>query len=81
MKTATVLREELINMIKAMPEENLSAIEELLNEEKQKQKRINQILSLAGSWNDMPDQLLKELTTDLHKMRALNSHDRWKDNF
>jgi len=69
MKTKTKqLRNRTIDRINKLPTDKLENVDHFID----RIEKINnkeEILSYAGSWKDIDDDLFKEFTTDLHQKR------------
>lgn len=70
MKTKTKeLRNRIIDRINKLSTEKLENVDHFID----RIEKINnkeEILSYAGSWEDIDDDLFKELTMDLHQKRS-----------
>lgn len=71
MKTKTKeLRNKLIDRINKLTTDKLENVDHFID----RMEKINNkeaILSYAGSWEDIDEDLFNELTTDLHQKRSL----------
>ncbi len=69
MTVRSKLKKEIIKRIESTSDENLIALLDFIKELEGKSKK-EKILSFAGIWKDMDDDLFDDLTTNLHKKRS-----------
>lgn len=78
--TATIdnFRSDIISKIKELPAEKLSLVDTYLDSIAAKQTKKAAILSYAGIFKDLDDELLNSLTADLHKERISQTAESLK---
>ena len=69
MHTDNKLRNRLVRKIQRLPADKLKQVDNLLDEIEEEISAKEKILQLAGSWNDLDDELFNDLTTNLHQNR------------
>ena len=73
------LRKKVIKEIEKMPENQLREIHKLLNSfksESPEKPKKDKILSFAGCWQDLPDDVFKTLMSEISKRRINAFGDR-----
>lgn len=65
MTPETKIRNQILKMINRIPKEKLADIEKYLEKLESQNSKKKNILSYAGIWKDMDDDLLKEFTDQL----------------
>jgi len=74
MKVENRLRNILIRRIQKLSPEKLDEIAKLLANIEINLMGKENTISLAGSWNELGDDILIELTTNLHENRKMDRH-------
>ena len=64
------LKNSLINRIQQLSADKLTEVSELLNKIENQLKSKDKTLQLAGAWKDLDDDLLDDLTENLHNIRG-----------
>lgn len=64
------LKNSLINRIQQLSADKLTEVSELLNKIENQLKSKDKTLQLAGAWKDLDDDLLDDLTENLHNVRG-----------
>jgi hypothetical protein len=72
MKVENRLRNILVSRIQKLPPEKLDEITKLLAKIESNLLGKENTLSLAGSWNKLDDDILIDLTTNLHENRKID---------
>jgi hypothetical protein len=75
--TKDKLKDKIINRISSMSRDRLKNIDEYIDQLEQKNKKKQEILSFAGSWKDIDEEVFNDFTDHLHANRTLGN-DRIK---
>ena len=70
MDTKNKLRNRLIRQIQHLSADKLNEVNKLINKPGNHLKSKEETLKLAGSWEDLSDELFNEFTALLHEIRA-----------
>lgn len=70
MRSQSRLRNSLIRKIQRLSVRKLQELGDFLSGIESEMNSKNKTLKLAGSWKDMEDELLKDLTENLHTNRS-----------
>jgi hypothetical protein len=68
MSTA-VIKKQIIKKVEYASDEDLQRILDYMNSLAEREVRKKEFLSYAGSWADMPQDFIDDLTKNLHKRR------------
>jgi len=71
MITETRIRNQILRRIERMPGEQLSKLDKYLKKLALEKSRKDRILSYAGAWKDMDDDIFREFTDGLITRRRL----------
>jgi hypothetical protein len=71
MTKATKIRNQILRKIERMPEEQLTELDKFLKKLELEKTKKNKILSYAGAWKDMDDDIFREFTSELLTRRVL----------
>ncbi|MDX1666999.1 MAG: hypothetical protein R3350_07210 [Saprospiraceae bacterium] len=63
------IKEEIQEKIEHIPTERLIDVLDFLIKIEEEEQHIQEILSFAGMWQDLDQEVVDDLTTDLHKNR------------
>lgn len=72
MTTTTKIRNQILRKIERMPEEQLTELDKFLKKLELEKTKKNKILSYAGAWKDMDDDIFREFTAELITRRQEN---------
>ncbi len=72
MTTETKIRNKILRRIERLPEEQLSKIDKYLKKLALEKTKKDRILSYAGAWKDMDDDIFRQFTTELITRRQEN---------
>jgi len=61
----TKIRNQILRRIEGLPEEQLLKIDKYLKKLALEKTKKDRILSYAGAWKDMDDEIFREFTTEL----------------
>ena len=64
------LRDSLVSRIRSLSADKLIEVNNLLNKVEDDLKSKEKTLKLAGTWSDLGDDLISDLTENLHTKRA-----------
>ncbi|NCU31979.1 MAG: hypothetical protein EOM23_03365 [Candidatus Moranbacteria bacterium] len=70
MTTETKIRNEIFGRIEGLPEEQLTKLDMYLKKLALEKTKKDRILSYAGAWKDMDDEIFREFTTELSTRRT-----------
>jgi hypothetical protein len=73
MTTAAKISNQILRKIKQIPEEHLSRIDKFLKKLDSRNIRKKRILSYAGTWKDLDEDVLYQFTDELITRRKKNS--------
>lgn len=68
----TKIRNQILRRIERMPGEQLSKLDRFLKKLALEKTKKDRILSYAGAWKDMDDNIFREFTADLITRRQEN---------
>ncbi len=68
----TKIRNQILKKIERMSGEQLSKLDKYLKKLASEKTKKDSILSYAGAWKDMDDDIFREFTTDLITRRQKN---------
>ena len=69
MKKDIVIKQKLIDRIQKLSNDQLQKLVNFLKGIESSTNQKQQVLSYAGTWNDLKTEIVTEFTTDLHKRR------------
>jgi signal transduction histidine kinase len=69
----TQIRQQILRKIRRIPSDKLNDLKEYLNKLEQTTEKSSKILSYAGSWNNIDESALNQLTDNLISNRIKNS--------
>jgi hypothetical protein len=67
--SSDVIKKRIIKKVELASDEDLHRILNYLNTLAERERRKKEFLSYAGSWADMPQDFIDDLTKNLHKRR------------
>jgi hypothetical protein len=68
----TKIRNQILRRIERMPGEQLSKLDKFLKKLELEKSKKDRILSYAGAWKDMDDDIFREFTTEIITRRQEN---------
>lgn len=72
MKTENQIRNQIIRQLNKMSTKKLKAIQKFLGELEEKNETQSKVLSYAGTWSDIDDSVMEDLTDNLIANRQKN---------
>ncbi|MBK8703774.1 MAG: hypothetical protein IPN33_09175 [Saprospiraceae bacterium] len=69
------IRNQIKDKIEQLPSEKLADVLDFLASIDDQEKHIREILSFAGSWQDLDQEVVNDLTIDLHKNRMVSNRE------
>ena len=69
MTTETKIRKQILNLIQQIPMEQLSELDEYLRKQEEQISKKKKVLSYAGVWKDLDEDVFQELTDGLISRR------------
>jgi len=69
----TKIRNQILRRIEPMPGEQLSKLDKYLKKLEFQSSKKSKILSYAGAWKDLDDNIFREFTVELITRRALKN--------
>jgi hypothetical protein len=72
MITETKIRDKILKRIKRIPVEQLTEVEKYLKMLESQNTKKKKILSYAGSWKDLDDEVFRQFTNELITRRQEN---------
>jgi hypothetical protein len=69
------IRNQIKDKIEQLPSEKLADVLDFLASIDDPEKHIKGILSFAGSWQDLEQEVVNDLTIDLHKNRMVSDRE------
>ncbi|MCK9270661.1 MAG: hypothetical protein RBR47_14985 [Bacteroidales bacterium] len=72
MTTETKKRNQILKRIERMPEEQLTELDKYLKMPEAKNTKKSKVLSYAGAWKDLDDNIFREFTEELIVRRQEN---------
>lgn len=73
MTTETKIRNQILRRIERIPEEQLLKLDKYLKKLESRNTKKDKILSYAGAWKDMDDDIFREFTDELITRRAMKN--------
>ncbi len=70
MTTEAKIRNEIFGRIEGLPEEQLTKLDMYLKKLALEKTKKDRILSYAGAWKEMDDEIFREFTTELSTRRT-----------
>ena len=69
MSSSTTIRKKIIRQVEKASDSELQSILKCVEALREREKRKQEFLSLAGSWSDMPKDFIRNLTSNLSTKR------------
>jgi|GEM_PF-2399335 len=69
------IREQIKEKIEHLPSEKLADILDFLDRIDDQEQHVREILSFAGSWQGLDEEVLNDLTVDLYKNRMVSDRE------
>lgn len=69
------IREQIKEKIEHLPSEKLADILDFLAKIDDQEQHVREILSFAGSWESLDEEVLNDLTVGLHKNRMVSDRE------
>jgi phosphopantetheine adenylyltransferase len=67
------IKKQIIEKIDHIPSERLSDVLEFLAKIEEEEQHIKEILAFAGTWQDLDQEVVDDLTVNLHANRILSN--------